>query len=214
MGKTLLVYIPNCNYSGSPPRAWGKLRPGEVRLGRGRFTPTRVGKTYPAVHRPMIFPVHPHARGENSAGSPRRSRRPGSPPRAWGKQTRSGLRPMRLRFTPTRVGKTGSTIRGAATLSVHPHARGENFGQSSSHGCLSGSPPRAWGKRFESGWGRLSVRFTPTRVGKTSPIRISRKVYPVHPHARGENVAPLPGWGAKYGSPPRAWGKRPRPPRL
>ena len=65
------------------------------------------------------------------------------PPRAWGPP---GHRPGdlgRARFTPTRVGTTGQTIRGNGGASVHPHARGDNDRTSS----YNGSPPRAWGLR-------------------------------------------------------------------
>ena len=113
--------------------------------------------------------------------------------------------------------------------SVHPHAGGENGNSSLSAISTSGSPPRGWGKRFQSAGDWLDCRFTPTRVGKTriatrSPGRLS-----VHPHAGGENerqsqpcgrrerftptrVGKTMGKDAKGaiedGSPPRGWGKR------
>ena len=53
---------------GSPPRVWG------IRMGRAsnhtrpRFTPTRVGNTYPHALQQQPSTVHPHACGEYVAG--------------------------------------------------------------------------------------------------------------------------------------------------
>src|SRR5581483_6786827 len=73
-----------------------------------------------------------------------------------------------------------------------------------------GSPPRAWGQLL----GRLphlfGLRFTPTRVGTTSAPTLRRCSTPVHPHARGDNELPPAGCALAFGSPPRAWGQRPR----
>ena len=115
---------------------------------------------------------------------------------------------MPERFTPTRVGKTGCDPRGRGSVSVHPHACGENDYNYTVILQESGSPPRVWGKRGLAWWmvswrmvhphacgenascfsdAGLSCRFTPTRVGKTT--------YRVRPSA------------SMYGSPPRVWGK-------
>src|SRR3990172_7286095 len=56
---------------------------------------------------------------------------------------------------------------------------------------------------------RLEIRFTPTRVGTTTPHPNSRRYIPVHPHARGDDGVHRTPCASKSGSPPRAWG-RPR----
>ncbi len=91
---------------GSPPRAWGRpgreLQPSPVR----RFTPTRVGKTDGQTPRSEVPAVHPHARGEDELAEGFAGDHDGSPPRAWGRQTIGDREMSRVRFTPTRVGKT------------------------------------------------------------------------------------------------------------
>ena len=136
-------------------------------LGAKRFTPTCVGKMY-APWKMWCRSV-------------------GSPPRAWGRFTRSSLLDNARRFTPTCVEKMTGTRDVEVGSSVHPHVRGEDVfvcqigdhaerftptcvGKMKAH-CrlmliMRGSPPRAWGRcrprvnRFPLG------RFTPTCVGK------------------------------------------------
>src|SRR5690606_10834563 len=156
-----------------------------------RFTPTRVGTTCQPVRTARCSPVHPHARGDNagcgwhrhaSDGSPPRAWGQlfgnltsivgsGSPPRAWGQLKGGEAEALAYRFTPTRVGTTGSVTNRALGSTVHPHARGDNMGMAWLRVLCNGSPPRAWGQRqdiLRSSGGR---RFTPTRVGTTRPPR-------------------------------------------
>ena len=102
---------------------------------------------------------------------------------------------VRLRFTPTRVGKTPLSTLLQNGYTVHPHAGGENAWGPCSKKPMCGSPPRGWGKRHGMIHDGPGDRFTPTRVGKTLEID--------------------PDWFAGNGSPPRGWGKRQpcRPPR-
>ena len=71
--------------AGTPPRVWGKpLMPtydGVI----GRYTPTRVGKTF--IRSGIFFgtQVHPHACGENSRQRRYSTSSYGTPPRVWGK---------------------------------------------------------------------------------------------------------------------------------
>ncbi len=71
-----------------------------------------------------------------------------------------------------------------------------------------GSPPRAWGQPARHLHDGSNRRFTPTRVGTTSPSWTAFRALAVHPHARGDNLW----WGSflrdRGGSPPRAWGQR------
>src|ERR1035437_8995155 len=74
-----------------------------------------------------------------------------------------------------------------------------------------GSPPRAWGHRRQVSCLLAALRFTPTRVGTTVPDIPHLGSLPVHPHARGDNAASGTRTMRGSGSPPRAWGQRPRP---
>ena len=112
---------------GSPPRAWGQLPQVIERDGNLRFTPTRVGTTPASRRRPRPRPVHPHARGDNALPLGETKVSAGSPPRAWGQLDLAADLEARGRFTPTRVGTTSRCRSRAASGSVHPHARGDNY---------------------------------------------------------------------------------------
>ena len=73
-----------------------------------------------------IVTVHPHACGENGGLTFMVGEQTGSPPRVWGKPRRLVMAFTLVRFTPTRVGKTGARTAYRAGDSVHPHACGEN----------------------------------------------------------------------------------------
>ncbi len=91
-------------------------------------------------------------------------------------------------------------------LTVHPHACGECYAQTSGINKAGGSPPRLWGmqrmapSRFR-GW-----RFTPTPVGNAASLVIAPHLASVHPHACGECTAKRLGREPQGGSPPRLWG--------
>ena len=193
--------------SGSPPRVWGKRDCFSIAALLHRFTPTRVGKTRaPACARARCA-VHPHACGENVSNTWHALKVAGSPPRVWGKRGCRFHRARRLRFTPTRVGKTSSAGGPAVSPSVHPHACGENRLRRGVCAATGGSPPRVWGKRAIARTHPGRSRFTPTRVGKTRRGWATIPATTVHPHACGENPAPLVARQALLGSPPRVWGK-------
>ena len=216
------------NESGSPPRAWGQRRTQHLCRGPSWFTPTRVGTTLSPLALLAASTVHPHARGDNQVyqsqrvgvlGSPPRAwgqhtpaatpaALPGSPPRAWGQDTMPHDAKGQLRFTPTRVGTTSSVVNILPRLTVHPHARGDNWAIPSTVANESGSPPRAWGQRGSRlAYYRL-YRFTPTRVGTTFPPVAPASCRPVHPHARGDNSSDSCFMVHAAGSPPRAWGQQ------
>ena len=72
--------------NGSPPRGWGK---------RDTLSSHQCNNT-----------VHPHAGGENKMEDYITQMTDGSPPRGWGKRESIEEHKAKLRFTPTRVGKT------------------------------------------------------------------------------------------------------------
>src|SRR5579884_2438415 len=115
----------------------------------------------------------------------------GSPPRAWGQRFQPENPAPGPRFTPTRVGTTRPSRHPSPRRSVHPHARGDNFG------VVTQNVVRG--------------RFTPTRVGTTVRFIITISLATVHPHARGDNSIHDQNGVLAKGSPPRAWGQRPNP---
>src|SRR5262249_32192666 len=126
---------------------WGRRVPIENEVRRFRFTPTRVGKTErPQLSDPSL-PVHPHACGEDCTPVDVSPRMSGSPPRVWGRRRGLVQKPLALRFTPTRVGKTDSCNSCRRGPSVHPHACGEDISQGLRRSAINGSPPRVWGRR-------------------------------------------------------------------
>ncbi len=132
----------------------------------------------------------------------------GSPPRSWGKPPGIVVQLRQRRFTPTLVGKTSSFQKLISSISVHPHARGENCHARSQARIRLGSPPRSWGKLAQSRRQWWHSRFTPTLVGKTTSPGSTTASPPVHPHARGENLTIFILAALALGSPPRSWGKR------
>src|SRR6266511_1616751 len=193
-----------------PPRAWGALHLAVQDGSDERLTPTGVGSTCRrrAASRPRA--AHPHARGEHCNGRPIVSIVYGSPPRAWGARRIWLEKLVGDGLTPTGVGSTAGPAAGLRGIAAHPHGRGEHSPGSGVGLSLAGSPPRAWGALDHLRWERLRERLTPTGVGSTSPPSPARPASAAHPHGRGEHQ-PGPVLARKdSGSPPRAWGARPR----
>src|SRR5207237_1117117 len=124
-GEVENAVLHAASVGGSPPRAWGSRLVVSVGDGKGRFTPTRVGKSRLQQRQRRSPSVHPHARGAVRRGHRMLRLGNGSPPRAWGSRIRLADTSARRRFTPTRVGKSGVSPMPAVDLAVHPHARGE-----------------------------------------------------------------------------------------
>ncbi len=173
--------------SGSPPRAWGRGHGHLERHRSLRFTPTCVGKGTPGVTPDAPTAVHPHVRGEGSAGEEIGDGSFGSPPRAWG---RAAILPGR-----------------ALTREVHPHVRGEGRSAPTPPACRRGSPPRAWGRAHRVRLATSIPRFTPTCVGKGPRRTVGHRHQAVHPHVRGEGDGAQGVTTTWVGSPPRAWGR-------
>ena len=68
----------------------------------------------------------------------------------------------------------------------HPHGRGEISYQSQKMVSDSETPPRAWGNLVVFSLLIVSLRNTPTGVGKSILINRSIKLKKKHPHGRGE----------------------------
>ena len=193
---------------GSPPRAWGIPPEYAPSTPPRRFTPTGVGNTIPPRTKRDAPTVHPHGRGEYSPTTPSPHPARGSPPRAWGIRLPAPRPGGGRRFTPTGVGNTSAAPAHPHPESVHPHGRGEYFGQDPGEGVDAGSPPRAWGIQPGPQRRRRPARFTPTGVGNTHREKPHSAPSPVHPHGRGEYPAYALRDCRGRGSPPRAWGIR------
>ena len=174
--------------AGSPPRAWGRQRPRRRPYSRQRFTPTCVGTTGAPPDCSGVHAVHPHVRGDDASLDKRFADVRGSPPRAWGRRQSGPFGAHVARFTPTCVGTTVSRVRISAHCSVHPHVRGDDRARARRWAFVSGSPPRAWGRRLRP--------------------RRPRAPVSVHPHVRGDDPRDELTPRLVAGSPPRAWGRR------
>src|SRR5258706_2872663 len=104
-GDDVAMYVCAGGLAGSPPPAWGRLRPSRRLHLTRRFTPTRVGTTTCVRSWAAIATVHPHVRGDDNGDAVRTRQFNGSPPPAWGRGRRQSA------HTHHRA--------------VHPHAGGD-----------------------------------------------------------------------------------------
>ena len=191
---------------GSPPRAWGPRWTKRPITRLRRFTPTCVGTSIKSWLSWLLPAVHPHVRGDLAFSLIHCSRKSGSPPRAWGPPRGMAAGRATMRFTPTCVGTSSYGLLHHFGAPVHPHVRGDLPTRAAKPARSSGSPPRAWGPHGPRPFCCGRLRFTPTCVGTSGvPSSLGRQGS-VHPHVRGDLLAPMISWGADVGSPPRAWG--------
>ncbi len=192
--------------TGSSPRVWG-IRCLDPALWKpARFIPTRVGNTAMFFTLSNAAPVHPHACGEYSTVLMLFQFFHGSSPRVWGIPHRDRVSTARVRFIPTRVGNTATTVAEVQAITVHPHACGEYDNNSPTYSSSSGSSPRVWGiPRFGQSQ-TFRCRFIPTRVGNTTGDKAPGKALSVHPHACGEYLRLAKAGIRQAGSSPRVWG--------
>ena len=174
---------------GSSPRAWGIQIGHHVIADDDRFIPTCVGNTVPGNRDERLDPVHPHVRGEYAQLAIAQRSRYGSSPRAWGIPQVFTVARKARRFIPTCVGNTRSARTAALTWTVHPHVRGEYPVLPVGIDTVDGSSPRAWGIRLSYIDAHIEIRFIPTCVGNTLAGPSLLRLYPVHPHMRGEYAA-------------------------
>ena len=111
----------------TPPRAWGRHYRGCRMTTRTRNTPTGVGKTCPRNTACRAVKKHPHGRGEDYTGRDFGGGLVETPPRAWGRLQKHGIRLHRIGNTPTGVGKTPIRFSAQVIIQKHPHGRGEDF---------------------------------------------------------------------------------------
>ncbi len=114
---------------------------------------------------------------------------------------------LRLRNTPTGVGKTTSLQLRQPTLRKHPHGRGEDAVLALLIAVTRETPPRTWGRPHGKLPGVLASGNTPTGVGKTDVAFLAAIRCEKHPHGRGEDATILSIRGFASETPPRAWGR-------
>ncbi len=152
---------------GSSPLTRG-TQPGEsAGQSPGRFIPTHAGNTHfylPTFQQKL---VHPHSRGEHrmrlAGDMPQR----GSSPLTRGTLGERSTGISAGRFIPTHAGNTPPATYATRMRPVHPHSRGEHFGDCRHRCRAGGSSPL--------------TRGTPVRCPRRASLRA------VHPHSRGEH---------------------------
>ena len=121
--------------TGSTPRLWGQQIPGHDTPTGERFNPTAVGTTDRSSALRFSGSVQPHGCGDNTSGCQTFVMSPGSTPRLWGQRAprvvssvsiavqphgcgdnefNCARQAQAIRFNPTAVGTTATTIRCAA----------------------------------------------------------------------------------------------------
>ncbi len=166
-GEDIASETPVGRAAETPPRTWGRLRGGRLRLTWLRNTPTDVGKTARQCCRLDSLWKHPHGRGEDPSHASKPARSSETPPRTWGRPGTWATDEPRLRNTPTDVGKTKTSAATTIARKKHPHGRGEDRPCCDQRSGTPETPPRTWGRLFQGGDTAVDRGNTPTDVGKT-----------------------------------------------
>ena len=177
-----------------------------------RNTPTDVGKTNTPPTNPAPVKKHPHGRGEDVWCATAPCLTTETPPRTWGRQGATDKRTVRLRNTPTDVGKTAPRWRGRDASGKHPHGRGEDRIIAKAWRSCVETPPRTWGRLNPAADQESARGNTPTDVGKTRVFRPVPRPAWKHPHGRGEDAGAKRSACPAPETPPRTWGRQPRKP--
>ena len=125
-GDSIGIGVSPASSIGSPPHAWGQRRLRPPNIGNRGFTPTCVGTATSKLKPIRPTSVHPHMRGDSNTSTGQPSRRPGSPPHAWGQLILPDKVRPRGRFTPTCVGTAPTVPAAISEAMVHPHMRGDS----------------------------------------------------------------------------------------
>ena len=130
-----------------------------------------------------------------------------TPPRMWGRLIKAQLTVMRLRNTPTHVGKTLMFRPTRFGKWKHPHACGEDDSDIFKTTQRAETPPRMWGRLKASKEIVLAMGNTPTHVGKTEDMLYDADGLGKHPHACGEDDSVRVSKSHAKETPPRMWGR-------
>ena len=152
---------------------------------------------------------HPHVHGEDTPKELQGTLFLETPPRAWGRQDLTYADKVRMRNTPTCMGKTVMQGYAIGEAWKHPHVHGEDGVDSQLLIFAEETPPRAWGRQLHSTQKPVELRNTPTCMGKTIASMFYAKENKKHPHVHGEDEASPPYLLTAIETPPRAWGRLP-----
>ena len=191
----------------TPPRLWGRQQGLLHTIDRYGNTPTPVGKTSIPFSQSILMKKHPHACGEDLKTSLPRQCRSETPPRLWGRPQKGRWLLQRSRNTPTPVGKTHSFTEHGFVVGKHPHACGEDVRKRFDNDPGQETPPRLWGRLEIAKLPILTLRNTPTPVGKTYLLACPWPDFQKHPHACGEDEEAERDNVYMQETPPRLWGR-------
>ena len=132
-------------HNGTSPRLWGDFLRHLVKESPYRYIPTSVGRLSWRRCGIISRSVHPHVCGEILFASASVCGHAGTSPRLWGDFWAEDVRPQRLRYIPTSVGRLYLSLPTRGKVTVHPHVCGEIASSHDSLFRLYGTSPRLWG---------------------------------------------------------------------
>ena len=118
-----------------------------------------------------------------------------------------GLKQMKSRIIPTRVGTSDVRRRRQNEHKDHPHACGDKEDEPTDDELKEGSSPRVWGQAVNFGFNAPELRIIPTRVGTSRDTEVRYINTEDHPHACGDKTVGLLVTHSHLGSSPRVWGQ-------
>ena len=146
-GDNLAIFGRPGGYSGSPPRVWGQRQQHPRARQQCTVHPHACGDNSEGMASGRAVAVHPHACGDNAITVSCGTRLSGSPPRVWGQRGGGKDDEPSARFTPTRVGTTGTQYGPPEGLTGSPpRVWGQLPSGQRAQRRPSGSPPRVWGQ--------------------------------------------------------------------
>ena len=125
----------------------------------------------------------------------------------WGRLAADYISLVAVRNTPTHVGKTPPQATRSRPGRKHPHACGEDDAKAFFDRKIKETPPRMWGRQTVKMAAGMSLRNTPTHVGKTRHKIRAGIICKKHPHACGEDGSQFALRAFLLETPPRMWGR-------
>ena len=197
-------------HDGTSPRARGKHRSQSRFDVSVRNIPACAGKTIINQVSSDKATEHPRVRGENLFAKAWLHTHQGTSPRARGKLHDERFHPVDRGNIPACAGKTAHQVLCGFATEEHPRVRGENSGVFADLQKISGTSPRARGKRAKTESRAKAARNIPACAGKTSTANRVVILDKEHPRVRGENTLRLRTVHNRDGTSPRARGKHPQ----
>ena len=205
-GEQLVVVVVVVVVHGSSPRTRGTALDRPARLASSRFIPAHAGNRKSSRPARPANPVHPRARGEQSAMIIAADKFAGSSPRTRGTVFEPTGDEVIKRFIPAHAGNSRARKCERLNLPVHPRARGEQSTAYTCGGLYRGSSPRTRGTGSARHAVRKRRRFIPAHAGNSWSCGMKRRVASVHPRARGEQLTVFSTSPSTLGSSPRTRG--------